>query len=1402
MSCFVFERQLTICMKTSRRFGVVCGLVTTLCLALIVRVQAQSSPVGLLELSSGSATDTIEFLPMVENRAPTLHLLEPSAGSSYRAADSIPIRVEALDPDGYVPHLEYFVDGQKFDEVTINFLVAPPPGQSQSFASKWSQPTVGAHKISVVATDNLGAKADASVTITITSDGANNQRPRVTLLEPKEGAQYAVGDTVALVVEAVDSDGYIPHIEYWIDGQKIGEETLHFLVQPPPGRVQQFKWPWRNATAGTHRVKVVVADDRNETADASVEVFVGTEAKLPLVSITATRPETTEPCPVCRIAPGEFTLSRTGDLKATLTVLVRYSGSALPGVDYVELPSRVEFPAGQSTVVLDFGALEDQLVDGDETVVATLQESLPGQIPSYRIDPSLGVAKGVIHDQLLGLTPIVGVTATQPNTAEPCLTCRIAPGVFTITRTGPTFNALSLPLSYGGTATPGVDYEKLPTDIEIPIGQVSIELRVFARFDPLTEGGELGSLGDCVIEGTETVVLKILPDSSAGPIGRYRIADGHGTAEIAIHDSNPPNADTTAVVSIKGGTSAPEHCPPGVNCFMINFLLTRRGGDLNQPLSVQLKYGGTATPGLDYPKLPETVNFGAGESTASISARPLDDLLVEGDETVVATLRCSNDAHSDYRIEGQAASAISTIIDNDQPHGKAFVSVTAPKDGAIFTDPVMIDFVARTGDPLGAITSLDWYADVEKIGESFLEFFRAPDPGTELTHSFSWKNPPAGEHKIYAVGLDAMGTKVVSPAILVRVVRGQTRSVVTVTADRPETREVPPGSKIALVPGTFVLRRTGDISHSLKVYYTIGGTATNGRDYEFLDGDANFAAGEKERVIFVSPITDLLVEGDETVDLKLSPRDSYSLGESAFASVVIHDAQQPTEPVVRFLEPADGLQMEAGLDLKLIVNTIDPVGYFGIVDFYANEQLIGSDVLIICLSLACQPHPGTPFQYRTVWTHVPAGKYTLVAVGQTIGGQRVKSLPIHILVGSDGTRSFVSRTLPKVYHPGASVEVTLHATPPTPSKGGSYGVEDHPPKGWVVGDISDGGVWDALHGAVKFGPFLDDLERALHYTVGPPSGAGGVGEFRGVGSLNGDTTPIIGSSSILPELEQHPADRDPANWSLSLSEITAYGAAWKRGDLWPIGPNPIPIDYVTRAGALWRGGEGYAQNLMAGPAPLWWVNLSDSVLPPSGLDFDLPPAEVGDQLQMIRARRSFAFAEVLGDSADGWTVHVTTLPGEGVRSQAVEGILSAGEQVGEISDNGQFDAAQGIVRWGPFADALPHTLSLRLKSGVGTGFSGSASFDGEGFRLGVPGAPEAKGEVGKPRIAGVRRLLDGTMQLLVVADSSGGCDVEYTDDALTWHRIGEMTPGAACQIYQDTDANESPLRLYRAVRRP
>ncbi len=97
--------------------------------------------------------------------------------------------------------------------------------------------------------------------------------------------------------------------------------------------------------------------------------------------------------------------------------------------------------------------------------------------------------------------------------------------------------------------------------------------------------------------------------------------------------------------------------------------LGRAGGDLGQPLTVRLTFGGTATAGVDYETLPASVVIPAGEAFLDLPLHPINDAVAEADvlETVVATV-----APDPAYTVGLPASATITIAEDET------LSLTAP----------------------------------------------------------------------------------------------------------------------------------------------------------------------------------------------------------------------------------------------------------------------------------------------------------------------------------------------------------------------------------------------------------------------------------------------------------------------------------------------------------------------------------------------------------------------------------------------------------------------------------------------------------------------------------------------------------------------------------------------------
>lgn len=99
-------------------------------------------------------------------------------------------------------------------------------------------------------------------------------------------------------------------------------------------------------------------------------------------------------------------------------------------------------------------------------------------------------------------------------------------------------------------------------------------------------------------------------------------------------------------------------------------------------------------------------------------------------------------------------------------------------------------------------------------------------------------------------------------------------------------------SEAGVNTGTFKVTRSGSTSSALTVSFTIGGSATNGTDYNTLAASVVIPAGAASANVVVTPKDDASFEGNETVLLTLKSSSSYVLGASS-ATVNIADNDAP-----------------------------------------------------------------------------------------------------------------------------------------------------------------------------------------------------------------------------------------------------------------------------------------------------------------------------------------------------------------------------------------------------------------------------------------------------------------------------------------------------------------------------
>lgn len=110
----------------------------------------------------------------------------------------------------------------------------------------------------------------------------------------------------------------------------------------------------------------------------------------------------------------------------------------------------------------------------------------------------------------------------------------------------------------------------------------------------------------------------------------------------------------------------------------------------------------------------------------------------------------------------------------------------------------------------------------------------------------------------------------------------------TTVANVAVVASAPIASERGLVPGTFTFIRTGDLSSAVTVPFFVKGSAANGVDYQPLPTTVTIPANQASATLTVSPLSDTLAEGDETVTVTLASGLAPTFAD-ANATVTIQD---------------------------------------------------------------------------------------------------------------------------------------------------------------------------------------------------------------------------------------------------------------------------------------------------------------------------------------------------------------------------------------------------------------------------------------------------------------------------------------------------------------------------------
>jgi len=483
--------------------------------------------------------------------------------------------------------------------------------------------------------------------------------------------------------------------------------------------------------------------------------------------------------------------------------------------------------------------------------------------------------------------PVVTVRATDPFASESGDN-----GEFTLFRSGPTNQTLNVYCIYGGTASNGVDYATLPNFVTIPAG---------VRTTPVA----VKPIDDNLVEGTETVELRLVPSPMAPPVN-YVIGNP-SNAVVYIADNDGTNGPFVRITTPNDGAVFPAPA---------NIPICADAGEVGGIVSTVEFFAGTNSIGI------RTNNpYGAG---------PVNPFclvwqnVLAGDYVLTAKATDTNglSAVSDpvhVSVRGGSTSNLPPIV-----------RITSPANGTIFHAPVDIPIFAFARDFDDAVASVEFFADINSLGfgallscSNILVCPTCPVICPSNYYRLVWSNAPLGTYMLTAKAADSRGAVGVSEPVKIAVL----------PSPPPPTNRPPIMNIIATDPiaiegtncwtwlgltnrfgswsnwaspvgafcfftncgpknATFTVHRFGATNDPVTVDFAIGGTASNGVDYVALPGSVTVAAGERSAQITVIPIDDGTPDITSTVILKLKPNTNYVIGFPSQAAAIIIDSDR------------------------------------------------------------------------------------------------------------------------------------------------------------------------------------------------------------------------------------------------------------------------------------------------------------------------------------------------------------------------------------------------------------------------------------------------------------------------------------------------------------------------------
>ena len=547
------------------------------------------------------------------------------------------------------------------------------------------------------------------------------------------------------------------------------------------------------------------------------------------------------------------TVDWSTDVAATPT---EGSDMATADEDYESASGTLNFPAGETEMMIPVVLIDDELDEHREEFVVTLGNAVHGVLGTE-------TATGAIEDD--DEPPTISIADASGGESDGAV-------MFAVSLDAPSGLPVTVDWSTGVAATPsqgadmataGEDYESASGTLNFPAGETGMTIRVVLIADELVEIREefVVTLGNPMyaVLGTETATGGI---------------EGDDEPTISIADASGGESDGPLMFAVS--LDAPSVLPVTVDWSTDVAATPSQGSDM-------------ATADDDYESASGTLNFPAGETEMMIPVKLVNDELDEHREEFVVTL--GNAVHGVLETE----TATGAIEDDDEP---PTISI-ADASGGESDGPMM--FAVSLDAPSGLPVTVDWSTDVAATPSQGSDMATVDEDYESASGTLNF---PAGE------------TEMMIPVELVSDELYEHREEFVVTLSNPmyavlgtetatgaiEDDDEPPTISIADASGgesdgPLMFAVSLDAPSGLPVTFdwaTAPDSAVAGEDFEAGSGSLTIPAGEMSGMVVVNVVADDVHEATETFTVMLSGAMYGTLADATATGTITDDDPPPT----------------------------------------------------------------------------------------------------------------------------------------------------------------------------------------------------------------------------------------------------------------------------------------------------------------------------------------------------------------------------------------------------------------------------------------------------------------------------------------------------------------------------